>query len=81
MVYNDEAPFHGPNRKIIARDMLYVAQRWYEQTVRSTNVLGGTVNAEAVVASLGTLMTNGLLGGEEVEVCRELRARIEMLMR
>lgn len=81
MVYNDEAPFHGANRKIIARDMLYVAQRWYDQTARSSQVLGGPANAETVVAALGTLMGNGLLVGEEVEICRQLRARIESLMR
>ena len=81
MVYNDEAPFHGPNRRVIARDMLYVAQRWYNQTARSSQALGGTVNAETVVMALATLMGNGLLVGEEVEACRELRASIEMSMR
>lgn len=81
MVYHDEAPFHGPNRRIIASDMLYVAQKWYVQTARSSPVLGGVANAEAVVAALGTLMGNRLLVGEELEACRELRARIEMLMR
>lgn len=80
-MYHDEAPFHGPNRRIIAGDMLYVAQKWYEQTARSSPVLGGMANAEAVVAALGTLMGNRLLVGEDVEACRELRARIEMLMR
>ncbi|MCJ1478533.1 hypothetical protein MMC13_007213 [Lambiella insularis] len=80
MLYNDEAPFHGANRKIIAGDMLYVAKRWYEETARGGRIMGGAANAAGVLAALGTLMGNGLVG-EQVEECRALRSRIEQVLR
>ena len=80
MLYNDEAPFHGANRRIIADDMLYVAQRWYAETARTGRVFGSEANTGGVLAALGTLMTNGL-AGQQVEDCRELRGKIEQSLR
>ena len=80
MLHNDEAPFHGANRRIIAADTLHVAQRWYAETARTGRVLGGEANAGGVLAALGTLMTNGL-SGQQVEDCRELRGKIEQSLR
>ncbi|MCJ1288076.1 hypothetical protein MMC26_007429 [Xylographa opegraphella] len=80
MLYNDEAPFHGANKKIIAGDMLYVAQQWFAETARTGRVLGSEANAGAISSTLGTLMTNGLVG-QQVEDCRELRRNIEQSLR
>ncbi|MCJ1419694.1 hypothetical protein MMC32_006050 [Xylographa parallela] len=80
MLYNDEGPFHGVNRRIISGDMLYVAQRWYADTARTGRVLGSEANAEGVLAALATLMTNGLIG-QQLEDCRELRGKIEQRLR
>ena len=76
MLYNDEAPFHGANRRVIAGDMLYVARRWYGETARTGRVLGSEANVAGVLAALGTLMANGLVG-QQAEDCRELRSMIE----
>ncbi|MCJ1390312.1 hypothetical protein MMC18_003170 [Xylographa bjoerkii] len=80
LLYNDEAPFQGANRRRIAGDMLYVARRWYGETARIGRVLGSEANAAGVLAALGTLMTNELVG-QQVEDCRELRSRIEQSLR
>jgi len=82
MFYNDEAPFQGPrNRRIIANDIIYVVQRWYEDGIRNNSkVFGGEGNQGAIMEVLSVLMQNNI-GEEKANECRMLRARIEQLLR
>jgi len=82
MFYNDEAPFQGPrNRRVIAHDMIYVIQRWYEDGIRSnTKVFGGEANQAAISETLSVLMQNNI-GEAKANECRILRARIDQLLR
>ncbi|KAI9678319.1 MAG: hypothetical protein M1817_006265 [Caeruleum heppii] len=88
MFYNDEAPFAGKNRRIIATDILYIAQKWYQDAITRSATMsrgkfgggGGEVDAESVAALLGVLMKNGMEEGQ-VESCRALRAQIERAIR
>ena len=81
MVHHDEAPFQGPNRDIIAGHMVYVAQRWYEQTSRSGRVMGSEANAQEVLDAFEMMMVNQILGRTRALECRDLSARIEQALR
>jgi nuclear pore complex protein Nup155 len=77
MIYNDEMPFQGRNRSVIAREMLHVIRRWVGDCVRNNERLfGGEEVATSVASVLDMLTRNGLVG-EEVNEAVELRRRIE----
>ena len=78
--YNDEAPFQGKNRRYIARDILYVAQRWFQHSSRGPGkVMGGESNAATVSTTLQ--MVQPTLDARKTEECQLLRMRIEHLLR
>jgi nuclear pore complex protein Nup155 len=77
MFYNNEAPFEGNNRRIIASHMFYVIQNWYQQCVRSNqHLFGGDDNAATISQTLLMLTQNGL-DKEEAREAQDLRHRIE----
>ncbi|KAL5340402.1 Non-repetitive/WGA-negative nucleoporin C-terminal-domain-containing protein [Aspergillus crustosus] len=81
MYYTDEAPFHGSNRRIIARDLLYTIEHWFHDTVRLGGVVfGSDVIAERVVEML-VLLQQGGITAEQMAVAHELRARISDILR
>jgi nuclear pore complex protein Nup155 len=81
MFYNNEVPFDGANRRVLAKDLLYVLGKWYQDGVRTNQRLfGGDETAASVVQTLGMLCQNGL-GREEVERAQELRRQIERSFR
>jgi nuclear pore complex protein Nup155 len=82
MFYNDEAPFQGPrNRRVIAHDMIYVIQCWYEDGIKNNSkVFGSEVNQSSMIEILSVLMQNDV-GDEKANECRMLRVRIEQLLR
>ncbi|KAL2847471.1 Non-repetitive/WGA-negative nucleoporin C-terminal-domain-containing protein [Aspergillus pseudoustus] len=81
MYYTDEAPFHGTNRKVIARDLLYTIEHWFHDTVRLGGVVfGSDLIAERVVEML-VLLQQGGITQEEMQVAHELRARIQDVLR
>ncbi|RDW83688.1 putative non-repetitive nucleoporin [Aspergillus mulundensis] len=81
MYYTDEAPFHGSNRKVIARDLLYTIEHWFHDTVR----LGGVVFGSDVIADrveeMLTLLMQGGISADQMAVAHELRARIQNILR
>ncbi|KAG8531679.1 uncharacterized protein KY384_003311 [Bacidia gigantensis] len=82
MFYNDEQPFHGRNRRVIANDIVYVVKLWFQETTRGKGkVLGGEQNMAAVSQTLLMLQQNGGLEGSRAEECAGLRVRIEHLLR
>ena len=82
MFYNDEQPFHGRNRKVIAAELVYVARLWLQETSRGKGkLLGGDQNAEAVSQTLLLLQQNGGLEAAKAEECAQLRVRIEHMLR
>ncbi|KAL4790691.1 Non-repetitive/WGA-negative nucleoporin C-terminal-domain-containing protein [Aspergillus venezuelensis] len=77
MYYTDEAPFHGANRKIIARDLLYTIEHWFHDTVRLGGVVfGSDIIAERILEML-VLLQQGGISGEQMAIAMELRARIQ----
>ena len=80
ILYNDEAPFQGKNRRYIARDILYVAQRWFQHSSRGPGkIMGGESNAATVSTTLQ--MVQPTLDARKTEECHLLRMRIEHLLR
>jgi nuclear pore complex protein Nup155 len=81
MYYTDEAPFHGSNRKYIAKDLLYLIDHWFHDTVR----LGGTVFGSDVVAERISetllLLQQGGITPEQMQLATELRTRIQDVLR
>ncbi|EEP77581.1 conserved hypothetical protein [Uncinocarpus reesii 1704] len=77
MFYNDEVPFQGRNRVYIGNDLVYLISRWYQETVRiGGGVFGSHVLANRVSEMLLLIQQSG--GDREIiEVCRDLRMRIE----
>lgn len=81
MLYNDQEPFTGRNKRILADHILYVSEQWYSDCMRNNERLyGGEENAEEVSHLLQTLITGGL-GPAEVEAATELRRKIERSFR
>lgn len=63
--YNDEAPFHGSNRRIIGADLLYLLELWFQDSLRpGAVVFGSTVMAARVVETLKLVLQGG--GSQEV---------------
>ena len=82
MFYNDEAPFHGRNRRYIANDIIYIVGLWFQDSSRGAGkILGGEDNAAAITQTLMMLQQSGLLDEGTLDECRSLRARIEFMLR
>lgn len=82
MYYTDEAPFHGSNRKYIARDLLYVIGVWFKETVRLGGaVFGSELVAERISEILLLLQQQGALAPEQMHDAQELRTRIDNVIR
>ena len=83
MLYHDEAPFTGNNRKFIANDIVYLIRRWYEHGVRSGmgRLFGGESNATSITQLLGVLIQTQYLDNAEKEEARILMQRIDMVLR
>lgn len=80
MYYTDEAPFHGSNRKIIARDLLYTIEHWFHDTVRLGGIVfGSDLIAERVLEML-VLIQQGGISPDLMAVAHELRARIQNIL-
>ena len=80
MFYNDEAPFQGKNRRYIAKDILYVVQKWFQDSSRGTGkILGGESNAATISATLQ--MVQPTLDAQRAKECQTLRMRIEHVLR
>ncbi|KAF7588757.1 hypothetical protein BBP40_005253 [Aspergillus hancockii] len=82
MYYTDEAPFHGTNRKYIAKDLLYLIEHWFHDTVRlGGTVFGSDVVAERITETLLLLQQGGNIPPEQMQLANELRTRIEDILR
>ncbi|KAI9728065.1 MAG: hypothetical protein M1834_007781 [Cirrosporium novae-zelandiae] len=81
MFYNDEAPFTGPNRRVIADDMIYVIRRWFQDSGRGGGTLfGNEIATEQILDMLQMLQQSGLDANKAAE-CQALKNRIEQLVR
>ncbi|KAE8146954.1 Non-repetitive/WGA-negative nucleoporin C-terminal-domain-containing protein [Aspergillus avenaceus] len=82
MYYTDEAPFHGSNRKYIAKDLLYLIEHWFHDTVRlGGTVFGSDVVAASITETLLLLQQGGNIPPEQMQLANELRTRIEDILR
>lgn len=80
MFYNDETPFQGKNRRYLARDILHVAGKWFQDSSRGPGkIMGGESNAASISATLQ--MVQPTLEARRTEDCQMLRMRIEHLLR
>ena len=80
MFYNDEAPFQGKNRRYIAKDILHVVMKWFQDSSRGPGkILGGESNAATISATLQ--MVQPTLDAPRAEECQTLRMRIEHVLR
>lgn len=81
MYYTDEAPFHGSNRRYIAKDLLYLIERWFHESVRVGGVVfGSDAVAERVSETLQLLQQSGL-PPEQLEAVQVLLMRIAEVLR
>ena len=86
MFYNNEAPFHGSNRKVIAGEIVYLVKRWFEESARRGGMGTATVfESEEVAVQVDALLEillqgSGLLDDEGKRVARALRQRIALIM-
>ena len=81
LFYNDEPPFHGPNRRYIGRDLLYLIQRWFYDTVRLGGAVFGSDALAARVSEMLLLLQQSNMDNESTQVCQELRLKIEQTLR
>lgn len=81
MLYTDEAPFHGANRRYIARDLLYLIERWFHESVRMGGVVFGSDAVAARVSETLLLIQQGGMAPEQVRAAQMLRARIAEVLR
>ncbi|KAF2836043.1 putative non-repetitive nucleoporin [Patellaria atrata CBS 101060] len=82
MFYNEEPPFHGRNKRPICNDLVYVAQKWLEESARTgQQPFGGMENAVAVNELLGLVLRDGGLDHQRREIATVLRARVDAMLR
>ncbi|RAL07213.1 putative non-repetitive nucleoporin [Aspergillus homomorphus CBS 101889] len=82
MYYTEEAPFQGQNKKYIAKDLTYVIQHWYHETVRpGGRVFGSDAAATRVLETLLLIQQGGGISPDQSRVANELRTRIEDILR
>lgn len=81
MYYTDEAPFQGSNKKYIAKDLLYLIEHWFHETVRLGGVVfGSDLVAERILETLLLLLQGGI-APDQMHVAQELRTKIEDSLR
>ncbi|KAL3471854.1 Non-repetitive/WGA-negative nucleoporin C-terminal-domain-containing protein [Aspergillus californicus] len=80
MYYTDEAPFHGANRKVIARDLLYTIDHWFHDTVRLGGAVFGSDAIAERVCEMLVLLQQGGISAEQMQVAHELRIRITSIL-
>lgn len=66
--YNDEAPFHGSNRRIIGADLLYLLELWLVESTRPGGVVFGSETMARRVSEALMLVSSG--GGSQEVVDR-----------
>ncbi|OBT97132.1 hypothetical protein VE01_04801 [Pseudogymnoascus verrucosus] len=81
MIHNDEAPFHGRNRRFIANDALYVIEKWYQDCIRHNREVFGGVDYAAGISTFLNMLTQNGLEGDKVYEAQELRVKIERVLR
>lgn len=82
MIYHDEQPFTGGNRRIIANHLLYVLSQWFDHCTRTNQrTFGGVDQASKVQELVGILLANNLLQQPEREQANDLQTRIQRQMR
>ncbi|GFG06808.1 probable nucleoporin C890.06 [Aspergillus udagawae] len=81
MYYTDEAPFHGSNRKFIAKDLLYLIEVWYHETVRLGGIVFGSDAVAERISETLLLLQQGGIAPEQMQAAHELRTRIAEILR
>jgi nuclear pore complex protein Nup155 len=81
LFYNDEVPFHGANRRYIAHDLLYLIQRWFHDTVRVGGGVFGSGALAGRVSEMLLLLQQSGLDGDAVQLCQDLRMKIDQILR
>lgn len=66
--YNDEAPFHGSNRRVIGADLLYLLEAWFAESTRPGGVVFGSSAMASRVSETLLLVRQG--GGSQDVVDR-----------
>ncbi|RDW58173.1 hypothetical protein BP6252_13584 [Coleophoma cylindrospora] len=79
MFYNDEAPFAGRNRRVLAEHILYIIQEWYRDCrTNNSRMFNGEENAREIDHLLVELIQNGNLSIEQQQQSQEIRRSIEL---
>ena len=79
---NNESPFTGRNRRVVAQNILYVVRRWLEDTSAGGGLLlGGEDNLVAVAGTLRAILSSGSLDEKESEEARILTTKIDQALR
>ena len=80
MIYNNEVPFHGSNRRVLANDLVYLIQKWFQETARAGGPLFDSAELALQVDEVLILILQ--LGGDDQrsQTCRVLRERIAQIL-
>jgi hypothetical protein len=63
----NEPSFTAARRRLVARLVVYVSQRWLQGSAASGSLVGGVEGAEAVLEALRAVEESALLRGNESE--------------
>lgn len=81
MYYTDAVPFSGANRRFLANDMLYLLEKWFQETGRIGGLLFGSSQVAERVSESLLLLQQGSHNTPEVrERSADLRRRIVDLL-
>lgn len=78
MFWRNEEPFQGNTRKILVLDAVWVADKWYSESLKGRSYAGGRTamgagfKPEAVVQMLEAYLRSGVDFGLEAEVVERL---------
>ncbi|SZE99990.1 unnamed protein product [Blumeria hordei] len=77
MWYQNLTPFTEKKRRILAEHILYVIEQWYEDCMRANGRLFGSDEVAGNVTQLLERLVDSDLTAADLDVCAELRRRIQ----
>lgn len=81
MYYTDAVPFSGANRRFLAGDMLYLLEKWCQESTRIGGLLFGSSQVAERVSESLLLLQQGAQNSTAVrEGSADLRRRIVELL-
>lgn len=80
LFYNNEPPFSGSNRRVLGNDLVYLIQRWFQESARAGGPLFESEDVAIQVDQMLQMLLQIKLDDQQSQTCRMLRQRIAQIL-